>query len=151
MDWANHNPTSYDTPASTSFRNQPKIRYRDPRDAQRSAAYPAGDTEPSGYLGTVNSRREDRLLQTLSHRTSTRNYQRGVHAGSRANPNSYLWPEEFQPHMGLSRQVTGMRARPLLEFAQTRHPLTNDGKLGPQATPSVGGYVQYANAAYRIG
>ncbi len=80
--------------------------FHNERDARRSmfrrtpeAAY------PNGYLGTIVSRREDRLLDALKHRESDRSYTRGVHKGSRIDPVDYLWPDKFNPMSGLLRQA----------------------------------------------
>jgi hypothetical protein len=83
--------------------------YRDILDARRSAATPRtpGAEYPDGYLGTVNSRREDRLLNAVQTRLTSRNYQRGVHKGEKIGANDYFWPPEFGPMSGLEAQARG--------------------------------------------
>src|SRR5262245_14822679 len=49
-------------------------------------------TIPDGYLGTVNSRRQDRLLDGLQARANNRPYTRGVHKGERIDTRDYYWP-----------------------------------------------------------
>jgi hypothetical protein len=85
--------------------------YRDILDARRSAATPQtpGAEYPDGYLGTVNSRREDRLLNAVQTRLTQRNYQRGVHKGEKIDNSDYFWPPEFGPMSGLEAQARGQR------------------------------------------
>jgi hypothetical protein len=83
--------------------------YRDILDARRSAATPRtpGAEYPDGYLGTVNSRREDRLLDAVSTRLTSRHYQRGVHKGEKIDNSDYFWPPEFSDMSGLEAQARG--------------------------------------------
>lgn len=81
------------------------IPFRDPVDAARSmmgARTPSAEY-PDGYLGTIQSRREDRLLDSLKNNLNQRAYQRGVHKGEKINPDDYFWPGEFTPDDGLLR------------------------------------------------
>ena len=73
--------------------------YRDILDARRSVATPRTPNAeyPDGYLGNVNSRREDRLLQAVQSRLTQRNYQRGVHKGEKLDTSDYFWPDDFNP------------------------------------------------------
>lgn len=87
------------------------IGFRDVLDARRaqqglqapSAAY------PDGYLGTIQSRREDKLLDNLKNRLTSRSYQRGVHKGERIDPGDYYWPETFSPKTGLEYEARGLK------------------------------------------
>lgn len=83
------------------------LTFRDTLDARRSmqgARIPSADY-PDGYLGTIQSRREDRLLNSLKNRLNQRSYQRGVHKGERVDPADYLWPPELDPtSAGIARQ-----------------------------------------------
>jgi hypothetical protein len=83
--------------------------YRDILDARRSAATPRtpGAEYPDGYLGTVNSRREDRLLNAVQTRLTQRSYQRGVHKGEKIDNSDYFWPPEFNDMSGLAAQARG--------------------------------------------
>jgi hypothetical protein len=85
--------------------------YRDLLDARRSAAAPrTPDAEyPDGYLGNVNSRREDRLLQAVQSRLTNRSYQRGVHKGEKIAPGDYMWPDDFNPMSGIANQASSTR------------------------------------------
>lgn len=85
--------------------------YRDILDARRSAATPRtpGAEYPDGYLGTVNSRREDRLLNAVQSRLTQRNYQRGVHKGEKIDNSDYFWPPEFNDMSGLQAQAQGRK------------------------------------------
>lgn len=64
---------------------------------------------PDGYLGTIRSRRDDRLLDSIKNRVGQKSYQRGVHKGERIEPSAYYWSPDFNAEMGIKRQ---MRAKP---------------------------------------
>jgi hypothetical protein len=68
---------------------------------------------PDGYLGTIRSRREDRLLDAVKTKIGDRNYQRGVHKGLRIEPQDYFWPPELQPDRGLQLEARGVKNAPL--------------------------------------
>lgn len=87
---------------------------------------------PDGYLGTIRSRREDRLLDSLKNRLTQRSYQRGVHKGERIDQSDYFWPSAMQPDRGLRNEARGMRTGPLMQFAPPPH-LVNDGKANTRA------------------
>lgn len=89
--------------------------YRDILDARRSAATPRTPQAeyPDGYLGNVNSRREDRLLQAVQSRLTQRNYQRGVHKGEKIDNSDYFWPPEFNDMSGLQAQARGQKWGPV--------------------------------------
>lgn len=91
---------------------------------------------PDGYLGSIRSRRDDRLLDSSKNRVNQRSYQRGVHKGERIDPADYRNPPELQPDRGLRRQMRGrvtdngivvQRASLMTEFDPAPH-LVNDGK-----------------------
>jgi hypothetical protein len=85
--------------------------FRDALDAKRSMYNQTPEASwPDGYLGTINTRRGDRLLDSLKNRQNQRSYQRGVHKGERIDPADYMWPQELQPTDGITRQ--GMEAMP---------------------------------------
>lgn len=86
------------------------LTFRDPVDAARTQMgqrVPSAEY-PDGYLGTINSRRDDRLLNRLKKDLNQRAYQRGVHKGERIDPGDYYWPDEFGPDSGLARQGMAM-------------------------------------------
>lgn len=93
---------------------------------------------PDGYLGTIRSRRDDRLLDSIKSRVGQKQYQRGVHKGERIEPSSYYWSPEFNDQMGLKRQMRAVYdptnkvylvPRNGLDIAMTPPPhLVNDGK-----------------------
>lgn len=85
------------------------VGYRSEIDAMRSAAggkvpYAA---YPDGYLGNVNSRRDDRLLKDVQSRLTQRSYQRGVHKGERIDPVDYYWDDQVHPMAGIEAQARG--------------------------------------------
>ncbi|MDP9870412.1 MULTISPECIES: hypothetical protein [Streptosporangium] len=85
--------------------------FRDLMDARRSGRVPGVPSAqyPDGYLGTVNSRREDRLLDAIKTKTNDRSYQRGVHKGEKTEASDYFWTKEFGPQSGLQAQAQGRR------------------------------------------
>ena len=56
---------------------------------------------PDGYLGTINTRREDRLLDGLKKRQTNRPYTRGIHKGERIDCTGLLLASRVQPVVGL--------------------------------------------------
>jgi hypothetical protein len=60
---------------------------------------------PDGYLGTIRSRRDDRLLDSVKSRVNQKSYQRGVHKGERIEPSQYFWSPSFNDQMGIERQA----------------------------------------------
>jgi len=78
--------------------------FRDALDAKRAAHNQTPDAQyPPGYLGTINTRRQDRLLDALKNRQNQRSYVRGVHKGERIDPADYFFPAEVQPTEGIER------------------------------------------------
>ena len=91
-------------------------------------------TYPDGYLGTINSRRSDRLLDGIKERTANRPNTRGVHKGERLEPRDDYWPDEFNLWSGLEREAAGLRWAPpgLGEFLpDERYP--TDRRVGPRS------------------
>lgn len=93
---------------------------------------------PDGYLGTIRSRRDDRLLDSIKSRVGQKSYQRGVHKGERIEPSSYFWPMEFNDQSGIRRQSKAKfdpqsgvfripRSTPQWQLVPAPH-LVNDGK-----------------------
>ena len=100
---------------------------------------------PDGYLGTIRSRRDDRLLDSIKNRVNQKAYQRGVHKGERIEPSMYYWPEGINPMMGIQRQMASVidtsngvtvyrsiRNAPQVQLTPAPH-LVNDGKANTQA------------------
>lgn len=118
--------------ASNNFpiNNAPEPWFRDRLDALRSSRIPSAEY-PDGYLGTVRTRREDRVVAHggEAHTGETKkSYQRGIHVGARVSPEAYFWSPEMHPQLGLQLQAQGKKFAPQGE-AETH--LTNDGKAGP--------------------
>lgn len=98
---------------------------------------------PDGYLGTIRSRRDDRLLDSIKNRVGQKSYQRGVHKGERIEPSAYFWPSEFNDQQGIQRQMKAKfdpeagvyripRAAPDMRLTPAPH-LVNDGKANTRA------------------
>lgn len=87
---------------------------------------------PDGYLGTIRSRQDDRLLDSIKNRENQRSYQRGVHRGERVDPAEYFWPRGLDPERGLRNQFRGARTTPAMALAPAPH-LVNDGKAMQQS------------------
>lgn len=114
---------------------------RDSLDASRIGVGRVPSAEyPDGYLGTIRSRRDDRLLDSIKSRVNQKAYQRGVHKGERIEPSMYFWPEQLGPEAGISRQMSAqmdtstgvllfrtVRNAPQAQLAPAPH-LVNDGK-----------------------
>lgn len=91
-------------------------------------------TYPDGYLGNVNSRRGDRLLDGLKQRTQNRPNTRGVHKGERIDTRDYFWPPEFNLLSGIQAEAAGMKFSPpgMGEFLpDERYP--TDRNVGPRS------------------
>jgi len=114
------------------------VYYRNPLDAKRSGAFTPESMYPSGYLGNVRSRREDRVLNNVKLRVADRSYTRGVHRGEKADPRSYFWPPDFNPMTGLKLQLKGKKFAPTMKETER---LVNDGKWRV-ATPEELGRLQ---------
>jgi hypothetical protein len=110
---------------------------------------------PDGYLGTIRSRRDDRLLDSIKSRVGQKSYQRGVHKGERIEPSAYYWSPEFNNEMGIKRQMkakydpkAGMfrvpRAGMDLRLIPAPH-LVNDGKSNMRSDQDVALNVKRAN------
>lgn len=114
---------------------------RDEMDASRIGVGRVPSAEyPDGYLGTIRSRRDDRLLDSIKSRVNQKAYQRGVHKGERIEPSMYFWPTDMGPMMGIERQMqsvldvsTGVavyrapKSAPQTHLTPAPH-LVNDGK-----------------------
>jgi len=106
-------------------------------------------TYPDGYLGTIPSRRGDRLMDGLKARTTNRPNTRGIHKGERIDARDYMWPEEFNLWTGLAYEAMGSRFSPpglslnggMLEAE--RYP-TDRNHVGPRSVPAGS---RYANTA----
>jgi hypothetical protein len=112
---------------------------------------------PDGYLGTIRSRRDDRLLDSIKSRIGQKSYQRGVHKGERIEPSMYYWTQDFNADMGIKRQmkakqvnVNGVMVWQIPKFGQNLRlipapHLVNDGKANTTGNATTIN-VQRANA-----
>lgn len=107
-------PFAQEGPGAVSYEGGPEPFFRDSLDASRAMYRNTPEAQyPDGYLGTIRSRRDDRLLDSLKNRQNQRSYQRGVHKGERVDQADYYWPADMQPYSGLERQATtGLRFAP---------------------------------------
>jgi hypothetical protein len=97
--------------------------WRDALDFNRSMwRTTPGASYPDGYLGTIRSRRDDRLLDSLKTRQNQRSYQRGVHKGERIDQADYFWPAAWQPDRGLAHEAVGVRQAPVDAIAERLPP-----------------------------
>ena len=124
-------------PTATVGSMPPQPWIRSVLDGRRMMYRRTPDSEfPSGYLGTIVDRRQDRMFDTLKSRINQRSYQRGVHLGERVDPGSYLWPEEQEPLRGIIREATtGARFAPSMEWFQPT-PVV-EGKMAPRGSESI--------------
>ena len=88
---------------------------------------------PDGYLGTMRSRRDDRLLDATKQRVNQRSYQRGVHKGERIDQSDYYWPLQLQPDRALVNERRGLKTTFVESLVPPPH-LPNDGKADVVAT-----------------
>jgi hypothetical protein len=112
---------------------------------------------PDGYLGTIRSRRDDRILDSIKSRVNQKSYQRGVHKGERIEANAYFWSPEFNAEMGIKRQmkarqveVNGVVIWQIPRFTQDMRlvpapHLVNDGKSNLTSDSPAVLNVQRAN------
>lgn len=118
--------------------------FRSITDMRRSAAGP-GRTPyaeyPDGYLGNVSSRREDRLLKNIQSRLTQRSYQRGVHKGTRIDPQDYYWNDIVNPQSGLEAEARGQKwTAQGTQVEQINH-MGKNHLLSPQQVQQVAGDV----------
>lgn len=109
---------------------------RDIADAKRMMAtgYVPTASYPDGYLGTVNSRREDRMFDAVKRRVSDRSYSRGVHKGEHIDPSDYYWTKQVNPTIALEYEARGRKWTQQQSFIGTK--LVDDGRnLAPMSTP----------------
>lgn len=120
-------PFATEGPGTVAYYGGPEPFFRDNLDASRAMYRNVPEAQyPDGYLGTIRSRRDDRLLDSLKNRQNQRSYQRGVHKGERIDQSDYFWPQGMEPWSGLERQMTtGERHAPMLNAVPA---LVNDGK-----------------------
>lgn len=143
-----------DAPFNPSQMLGPQPVAHDYLDAQRMSWRSTPEaTYPDGYLGTINSRRQDRLFDGLKQRSNNRPYTRGVHKGERMDVRDYFFPPEFNLWSGVERQMATAQAVPdeggitffterftppgLFEFLpDERYP--TDRRVGPRGQPVPG-------------
>lgn len=114
----------------------PEPFFRDDLDMQRSMFRRVPSAEyPDGYLGTIRTRRDDRLLRDVQRRVNQRSYQRGVHKGERIDPQDYFWLPEFNPQSGLVAQSMGMRQAPMATLEE-RYAMT-ERQMIPRGSQSL--------------
>lgn len=114
---------------------------RDEMDASRIGVGRVPSAEyPDGFLGTIRTRRDDRLLDSIKSRVNQKAYQRGVHKGERIEPSLYFWPMDLTNESGIQRQMNAVptlvngaltyntvRNAPQVQLTPAPH-LVNDGK-----------------------
>lgn len=110
---------------------------------------------PDGYLGTLNTRRGDRLMDGLKARANNRPYTRGVHKGERIDNRDYYWPEEFGLWTGLQYEMAGSRFSPpgllISEGMLENERYPTDRKVGPRSVPIGSRYAHTAGGGAALG
>ncbi len=105
------------------------IPTRDAMDTMRLGQGRTPEAEyPDGYLGTIRTRWDDRLVDAVNERENSRPYSRGVHKGERIGVQSYFWPSDFNPQQGIMNQMRGGPRQAPIGIAVSPVPLVNDGK-----------------------
>ena len=112
---------------------------------------------PDGYLGTIRSRRDDRLLDSIKNRVNQKAYQRGVHKGERIEPSAYYWSLDFNDQTGIKRQMKAKlvnnngavlymvpKGSPEMSLVPAPH-LVNDGKSNMQSDSPMAFDAKRAN------
>jgi hypothetical protein len=130
---------------SEGGQGQAAAGYRNMLDMTRSAVNPSRMPQaeyPDGYLGSVNSRRGDRLLKDVQSRLTQRSYQRGVHKGERIDPVDYRWRDGVSPTAGLEAQARGER------FTQAGTPEEQINHMGKNHLLPP---AEYAKVVERVG
>ena len=94
------------------FMSSGLVATRDSLDQARMGGRTPEADYPDGYLGTIRSRREDRLLDAVKQKIGDRSYQRGVHKGIQIDAGDYFWPDELPADRGIrleaqARKVNG--------------------------------------------
>lgn len=120
--------------------------FRDALDRQRSSYRRIPQAEyPDGYLGTIRSRRDDRMVGQVQNRLNQRSYQRGVHKGERIDPSDYIWPTKLAPQMGLTLEAQGRKFSP---SGTMQEHLAAEGKMPvPRGAGGLIGVVDPSRAA----
>jgi hypothetical protein len=128
--WLYQQPYGQDNPSTPTVHYGPEPFARDPLDAKRMGlAQTPESMYPDGYLGTIRSRRDDRLLDALKDRQGKRPYQRGVHKGERVNPSDYFWDSSvITPDDGMARTSEAVYDGNAF-FVQRMAPKTIDGPV----------------------
>lgn len=86
---------------------------------------------PDGYLGTIRSRRDDRLLDSIKNRVGQKAYQRGVHKGERMEPSAYYWSPDFNDQSSIKRQMKAKQVEVNGVMVWTTKKYTQDIRLVP--------------------
>jgi hypothetical protein len=127
--WLSQRPYGQDDPSAASVHYGPDTWSRDPLDAARMAQFTPEAQYPDGYLGTIRSRRDDRLLNAVKERQNARPYQRGVHKGERVSPSDYFWDEAIiSPDDGIMRGMDAVYDGNSF-YVQRMAPLTGSGPV----------------------
>jgi hypothetical protein len=126
-----------DAPFDATIAGGPEPYWHNTLDQRRSGWHNTPEaTYPDGYLGTLNARRSDRLMQNLIDRQRARPYTRGVHKGERIDGDDYFWPVEFSPMTGLMMEAAGAKySPPGLGMEISGDPRWDMMTVGPRGVP----------------
>ena len=107
--WQSRSYPAGDAPFRAAEVTGPQPLFHDHLDALRSMWRRTPESEyPDGYIGTVESKRRERLKSSSLHRQN-KPYTRGVHVGETRDPSSYFWPKEFGPYSAIEYEAQGMK------------------------------------------
>ena len=118
--WADRTPHQQGQPYPTP----PMPTYRSSLDRARAGRTPDAEY-PSGYLGTKGRDRRN-IMGRPGRRQNTKDYNQGVHHGSKMREEAYYWPPWMAKDRGVRAVGAGVRQRPMVEFDRQR--LTVQGK-----------------------
>lgn len=150
-----------------------QIPFRNKQDADLSGfgGFVPSAAYPDGYLGTIQSRRNDRFLDNLKNQLNQRGYQRGVHKGEKIDAADYFWPSELRDTRGLAREskvtpqpdgtLSSPRNAPLgtpleqmMASGGTQLPVGPRGRMQPppapgSVNPAIAANLRYLSPSWR--
>ena len=122
-----------DAPFNAAQLNGPPPYFRDQLDYLRSGWRRTPEAQyPDGYLQTLHTRREDRLLDGLKQRQAKGPAVRGIHKGDQMDARDYYWQAEFNPDSGLVNQAMAMETPEGFMVQRYASPRLVDDPMAPE-------------------